>query len=273
VKRVFLVGCPRSGTTLVQALVASHPDVVSFPETHFFRSLSPRSRVPRRLGLASPRALRRLGEFTVELGRPELAERLSPALTVRGATRTFVRLLDGLAHEHQAETWLEKTPAHLHHIGRITRLVSGARFVHVVRNGEDVVASLYQVTREYPDVWGGPRSLDDCVDRWLRDVEITRRFTDHPHHLVVRYEEAVEQPERVLERLCRFLDLDFDEAILTNQQAAAAQVVLRSEPWKQRARLRPALLSGRKFDELLDNRQRRYVSQRLHDLGGGRSGW
>ena len=34
--RAFLIGCPRSGTTLLQSLLFSHPDVISFPETFFF---------------------------------------------------------------------------------------------------------------------------------------------------------------------------------------------------------------------------------------------
>jgi hypothetical protein len=38
-KRVFIVGCPRSGTTLVQALLARYPGVHSFPETRFFEAL------------------------------------------------------------------------------------------------------------------------------------------------------------------------------------------------------------------------------------------
>ena len=34
--RIFIVGCPRSGTTLLQSLLAAHPQIHSFPETHFF---------------------------------------------------------------------------------------------------------------------------------------------------------------------------------------------------------------------------------------------
>ncbi|MGL4503377.1 MAG: sulfotransferase family protein, partial [Planktothrix sp.] len=39
--RIFLVGCPRSGTTLLQSLLAAHPQIASFPESHFFQSLAP----------------------------------------------------------------------------------------------------------------------------------------------------------------------------------------------------------------------------------------
>ncbi|NJL67494.1 MAG: sulfotransferase [Microcoleus sp. SM1_3_4] len=38
-KRIFLVGCPRSGTTILQSLLASHPEIISFPESKFFHYL------------------------------------------------------------------------------------------------------------------------------------------------------------------------------------------------------------------------------------------
>ena len=44
----FLVGCPRSGTTLLQSLIASHPQVYSLPETNFFRLLLHSEEFPRR---------------------------------------------------------------------------------------------------------------------------------------------------------------------------------------------------------------------------------
>jgi hypothetical protein len=38
-KRIFLVGAPRSGTTILQSLLAAHPEVISFPESKFFHYL------------------------------------------------------------------------------------------------------------------------------------------------------------------------------------------------------------------------------------------
>ena len=36
-KRIFLIGCPRSGTTIAQVMLAGHPEILSFPETQFFK--------------------------------------------------------------------------------------------------------------------------------------------------------------------------------------------------------------------------------------------
>lgn len=261
--RVFLVGCPRSGTTLVQSLLAAHPLVVSFPETHFFRFVAPQHRLPRALGLASSRARSRIGEFASELGRPELMKRFPFHVTARGATRSFVRLLDDLAHEQEARMWVEKTPGHLHHIAPIEQRVAGARFVHVVRNGEDVVASMYEVTHAHPDVWGGARSLDECIDRWLGDLAITRGCAGRRDHCIVRYETLVERPHGELERLCSFLELEYVESMLELQADAAEPLVLDSEPWKERAKMALQMSERRKFDELFDDYQRRHVTRRL----------
>ena len=63
-QRIFLVGCPRSGTTLLQSLLAAHPDITSFPESHFFRHLIDNRRwLHRTFGIASKRARTRKIKF------------------------------------------------------------------------------------------------------------------------------------------------------------------------------------------------------------------
>ncbi|HEY9694672.1 MAG TPA: sulfotransferase [Oculatellaceae cyanobacterium] len=71
--RLFLVGCPRSGTTLLQSLLVAHPEILSFPESHFFRSLL-EYRTPWRIKLkiASSKTKPRLKQFLKESGYEEM---------------------------------------------------------------------------------------------------------------------------------------------------------------------------------------------------------
>jgi hypothetical protein len=142
--RLFLVGCPRSGTTLLQSLVAAHPQVASFPESHFFTRIISSRPVLRHLGLASLRARPQFTLLLDLLGRPELRTCL-PRLAVspRQYARAFTTVLDTVAREQHKQAWLEKTPRHLEYIDDISALVSNAKFIHLIRNGADVVASLY----------------------------------------------------------------------------------------------------------------------------------
>ncbi len=145
-RRIFVVGCGRSGTTLLQSLLASHPEITSFPESHFFPQLRPGRRWARKLGLISPRAPARFDAFVAAVGWPR---RVRPRLPLaRGYARAFVRLLDAIALKDGKANWVEKTPHHLRYIDEIESYVPDAVFIHIIRSGADVVASYYAASNE-----------------------------------------------------------------------------------------------------------------------------
>jgi hypothetical protein len=65
-------------------------------------------------------------------------------------TKAFIKILDEITLENGKSSWLEKTPEHLGQINYIERWVQRAKFIHIIRNGDDVVASLYEVAQKYP---------------------------------------------------------------------------------------------------------------------------
>lgn len=229
--RIFVVGCPRSGTTLAQALLASHPDLVTFPETHFFSTLFSQSRLLRWLGLASRSTDAILMEIATHLGvsRPD---RRGPVWTVGAATDAFVNMLDKHARNEGAQGWVEKTPAHLHWIEQIEDLVSGAQFCHVLRRGPDVVASLYDVTRRNPDTWGGARSLDRCMKRWLDDVSISLNHLDRSRHSHVRYDSLTRNPEDIVPALWETLGLSHTSFSSEAFRRTGRDVEPEDAPWQ-----------------------------------------
>lgn len=228
----FVVGCPRSGTTLIQGMLAAHSAVYSPPETHFFSIAYRRNALMRAVTWPALNARIALERFLNELGRPDLARRYRVGLFDVRFARAFVGAMDELTREADKSVWVEKTPRHLHFIGPITQQIPEARFVHVVREGLAVARSLFRAADEYPGLWGGRRTPDDCVRRWNHDVQITRRFKDQTGHLVVRYEEAVNAPEQTARRMCEFLGVSYDAAML-QAETSFDRVVQDREAWKR----------------------------------------
>lgn len=235
--RTFLVGCPRSGTTLLQGLLSAHPAVISFPETFFFQRVVSPNRWLRACGLASssaPSALRDLERLGIPPA-PGARSRALPKLTVAQYARSFTGALDASAHRAGRAAWVEKTPSHLLRVADIERHVRGCGFVHMIRSGTAVVASLYEVTRDHPEVWGGARTVDQCLRRWRRDLRLSRTCVGREHHVFVSYERLTKAPTRVLERLCEFLELPAEvsamQAILRDYGERASEVG-GQEPWK-----------------------------------------
>jgi len=162
--RVFLVGCGRSGTTLLQSMLASHSRIASMPETWLFVSVAgymtprlygyPPSGVKDRLGRILDKTRLRLGiaakdgrdsvrNFLREMKREDLMSLFPPSGRSLGLQLdACVNILDRIAQDQNRPLWLEKSPLHLGYIDLIERTIPQARFVHLLREGPDGVASI-----------------------------------------------------------------------------------------------------------------------------------
>jgi len=216
------------------------------------------------LRLASPRARSRFNEFLHEVDHDELRKFLPrTALSTPQYVHAFIRVLDTLTEQQGKRFWLEKTPEHLHYIDYIEKHLTAPKFIHILRNGADVVASLYEVTHQYPEVWSGPWDIDQCISKWVRDVQLSSRHLHKFNHTLVRYDQLVEAPRQVLEELCEFINIEFDEAILQQRGSAVKKVVLMNEPWKASVSQAICNTKATKFYKQFNERQRQYILEKL----------
>jgi hypothetical protein len=241
-RRTFVVGCPRSGTTVTQAMLARHPDVYSLPETGFFidlharvqsrwgdRDAKPQSqRLVHRMGFARHRARRALARLQKQLG--ESSHPWPGPIRSVGCARSFIRTLDRVAAHAGRSMWLEKTPYHLLYIPEIQQDVPDARFVHVIRPGIDVMASLIDANIRFTENTAFLGDLGHWMQRWNRAMDIHRSYLGKPGHHVLALEDLVRDPQAEWNRLCRFLDLQ--PQTLMPQACDQPIADLQSEPWK-----------------------------------------
>jgi len=270
--RIFIVGCARSGTTLLQGALAAHPAIASFPETHFFCISHRRNPLARLLTLPSANVKGFMAKWVTWIGRPDLAPLDDTTLLDAHYERSLLRILDTLAREKECRIWAEKTPEHLLRIPVITKKIPHARFLHVIRRGPDTVASLYQAANENPLVWKSRwrnflrpgLSLRDCVQRWNRGMRITASYCGAPNHHVVRYESLTERPESVLRGVCSFSGIEFVPAMLSPEKAYS-RIVRPFERWKEN-NAKPIHKARSCFEDVFTESQKRYVRANLIDI-------
>ena len=271
--RIFIVGAPRSGTTLLQSLLAAHPQITSFPESHFFENLI----ICRRpwswlwvylLGLTKPKAISRFNLFLEIIGQEHLQKRfLDNALFAHKYASDFIEILDTITKKQNRSIWLEKTPLHLHCIEYIEKLIPDAKFIHIIRNGADVIASQYDAASKDREVWRDRQNIDRCIELWVEDVQTSLNHLHKHNHALVKYENLVKEPQSVVEELCKFLEITFKEVMLKEYSTTSDRLILKRElAWKNSVAEPIQNANGKKFYELFNEQQRQYIFERLSQV-------
>lgn len=242
-RRTFVVGCPRSGTTLVQAMIARHPDVFSLHETFFFESLLGDAEL--RWGDREARSTRRWyhrAGMAQSWGRHRLRElershaarsRQRPVPRRWGAcVRRYAALLDEAASRKRRTHWVEKTPNHLLFLDEIAKCIPDARFVHVLRRGIDVIASINDADMQV-ETRAFSGGTVRWARRWNRAMGMHLAHLGEPRHYLLCLEDLVENPDEEWRMLCEFLVLDPGKPLLDRPGCDVADA--RAEPWKTAA--------------------------------------
>ncbi len=196
-KHVLMVGCPRSGTSWLQLLLAQHPAVATTQETHLFHGyLSRLDQIWQRFPTVDPNiGMRRL-----------LSEDEFYRLCADFAKAVLGRIAEG---NPNAQVVLEKTPEHVRHGPFILRLVPDIYFLHIVRDPRSVVSSLFAAAQSWARGQWASTNVVRNAQRWRSDVTLGRELrTLTPRYREVRYEDLLgEQAVATLVSLLAWLDL------------------------------------------------------------------
>lgn len=223
----MIVGVPRSGTTLLRFMLDAHPALAIPPETGFLASaskfLNARWLPDRVTCEALFRVVTRLPlksgpwrDFGISEDEFWEALRQIEPFDVAEGFRAFYRLY---ARKHDKPRYGDKTPLHCRHLRAIEQILPEAHFIHVIRDGRDVALSLRPL-------WFAPgRDMKTLAQYWSNLVRDTREAGHRANsYHEVRYEELIGDPASVLERVCHFLKLDFDSAMLRYWDRASARL-------------------------------------------------
>jgi hypothetical protein len=268
--RFFLVGCERSRTTLLQVMLAQHSRVFSFPESHVFCRIVPRKRLYRRLGIANWRTAAPVIHELAErcLGMRDAGARLprrSPLL--RSYVGAFVRLTGRSALDSGKDIWLEKTPHHLFQVEAIEHMVPEARFIHILRDGRDVTASIRDASLSDGAYWG-EWPVERLAQHWNESIRESRKYAGRPAHFFVSYESLIENPALALRDVCEFVGVE-PEAAMSRHWEAAGRVTgwMGSRAWMDNTHKPVQDTRLKKYREVFSDAEREYLEARLLDSG------
>ena len=219
----FIMGCVRSGTTILRDVLASHPLLFCPNETHFFRLADPYGTMPYIGPLLNRKIFqehRRLDDITEEQFRDDIL--------LQSRTRRELMLKYGEAYlkaqnAPSGARWFDKTPQNVYGAFMLAHEFPDARFIHIVRHPLNVITSLR--TSEVMVI----KETVGAANYWYEAAMIMKAFAPHVGNrlLEIKYEDFSREPELSLERICSFVGENVDELTFDLQK-------IRPEPHKYR---------------------------------------
>lgn len=217
---LFIVGCPRSGTTLLQRIIDAHFQITITPETHwipkYYRSLAPGGAITNEVvtNILEYKRFPNLGITEDQAWRLLRSGPLSYSQFVSGIFDLY-----GVAKKKPFVG--DKTPGYSRELRLLHELWPQAKFIHLIRDGRDVCLSVSSWRKaekiaERFSTWRENAVLTTAV-WWMWHVYLGRQDgASMPAGIYyeLKYEDLVTAPEIQVRKICEFLEIPFEDSMV-----------------------------------------------------------
>jgi len=222
-KRFFIIGNPRSGTTLFRLMLNKHSKISVPPEAGFLVWLNNKynkSDFDYKLFLIDLKTTNKIETWNIDF--EELYQVLCKKKPI-----SYSALIDCVYYYYskyilnrKISIYGDKNNYYLDHIDIIQSLYPDAKFIHIIRDGRSVAASYKGVMSKNINGKYAPKlptKISDIATQWVENIDtITKNFVniDKNNKYVMRYEDLILNPTKTLESIVTFLGVDFEENML-----------------------------------------------------------
>ena len=207
---IFILGVPRSGTTLLRMMIDSHPEIMCGPEAPW---------ITNQVEGGAP-SIQQLTLFLAnhKWGPVKGFTGVDEDLVYESMASIIDRFMSAAAQSHGKSRWAEKTPRNIIAVPFLYRLFPNAKFIHIFRDGRDVALStkdgnwktIPYRTNKIKNTYG------NALKRWVDWIE---QFQNDAQalsitYLSIRYEDLVSSPQEEMRRVLEFLEVEWSDQIL-----------------------------------------------------------
>tara|TARA_B100001996_G_C18576473_1_gene560525 strand:+ start:22 stop:927 length:906 start_codon:yes stop_codon:yes gene_type:complete len=236
---IFIGGDGRSGTTLLNVILDSHPGLSVAPEYHFNGGSDLGTTALEAVRIKQDGGLLESGVRAVDtpewkpsiqfvnrvmragLTLEEIAEAISSSMLETGTNLVdfedrckLIEKFGGiLSKRHSKKRWGMKIMREIRSPGRYAKVWDEAQFIHIIRDGRDVAASQLMGHGNW-----GYGDIEEAARNWQNIILQSRRNSSELSYTEVRYEDIVTKPEETLKDLCKFLKIRWSKRLLNHEK-------------------------------------------------------
>jgi hypothetical protein len=203
----FIVGCGRSGTSLLRSILDTHPRIALPNETNFFTGIS-----RGKFGVGEMSLQQKIKVVLDKWWITDLNVSSSDLTRLMEGRKPswrnlFIALLAAVPSKAGVELFGEKTIKHVDYVHDLSSQFPGCRIIQVLRDPRGAFAS-FRAAKV------GSNQVGAFVQDWLDAAKVDRELQKSEHYLRVRFEDLVGDPENTAQTICNFLGIAYDPAML-----------------------------------------------------------
>lgn len=231
----FIIGIGRSGTSLLQTMMAMHPNICAPIESrfiiHLFKKYS-------RINKWNEQLINSFIDNLYEelffskywlIDKNVLTNKIR-TIDIQNITFSllckvvFIEYQRAIQEEKEIKVIVDKNPPYVRFVGELIKIYPNAKFVHIIRDYRDNILSRKKLFIR--------KDIKLLVEEWLIDNEVIDEYKKiYPAKFhTIRYEDLVENPEKEMKEISKFIGIQFNENMLNHQiKASSVEVVYPNE--------------------------------------------
>ncbi|WP_254174385.1 type I polyketide synthase [Planktothrix pseudagardhii] len=214
---IFILSSPRSGSTLLRVMLAGHPGLFSPPELHLLPFNTMREREEKlklsHLGEGLQKALMAIYKSSAAASQALIQDKCLQNFSIQ---QMYQEIQQNIA----PRLLVDKSPSYAINraiLERAESLFANSKYIHLVRHPYSVIESFVRMRMQKLAGLGDGNPYQFAEEIWTKSnqniLDFLTKLEPERHHQI-RYEELVQQPDKILSQLCDFLNINFDSALL-----------------------------------------------------------
>lgn len=216
----FILGNPRSGTSLLRVLLNNHAQIGVPPECGLIQWWYSKYQNWSNSDSNSFQRSRELIQDILSSKKIEewgiTSEDIESVLAM--GPNSYQELMDQLYRKYTGKPIIgDKNNYYIHHLEELATIYPDSKYIHLIRDGRDVACS-YLAINELPDNLKYkpkvPNEIKEIATEWVQNVNRIENFLANRPHVTIRYRDLVTQPIGTLDKIGKLLNVTFDKSIL-----------------------------------------------------------
>lgn len=262
-KKFFIVGCSRSGTSIVQKHVVTNKDLYSLPETAFF-SIGNDTKEKRKKNLY--RTLEYTSCFNRDILYKSNIDEMVNSLSLinidvksfiqsgKGEYKVFESIMNYATKFNGYNYWVEKTPLHFRRSKEILENYPDSEIIFVLRNGLDVCASIKDRANKYEE-FSHQKNINFSINLWNDSINTAMKMKDHPRFHILDFNIFTENPDLILKKVFH--------SVPHRTQDKSIKITNKNEKWKENIN-QSITKQPSKVEKLLSKEEINHARENLH---------